>query len=362
MICPNCGKVIPDESRFCGYCGSQVDKVEERPADLTMEGQVIDENHLEQDFSHERNIDLVLPEAEEKETEENQETVVLNLGEAPEEKPQEDVTLEMAEPVEKEEQPDIELTAEPVEEKEEQPAIELTTEPVIEDAVEDAVEETAETVEEAADAVLEPEIEKEPEEETEEAPAYRHDSIVEEVDTEPKEPIVQADDFKVLLSVLKNPFESYDLHWIPACCVLLVTLIANVILCGRQFGYGLLMTLLTALLSALLFWLNDKKGFDVKHLLSETGEALLIPAILLLLSSLMTFGVSSVDGTMMLLSLFLMFAAVACLCNILARKAKNVNPWFVILISAVILTIGAYLIVQGLFSSMMASMFFYGRG
>ena len=37
MICPNCGKEIPDESLFCGECGAEVKNVPQKSEEVKVE-------------------------------------------------------------------------------------------------------------------------------------------------------------------------------------------------------------------------------------------------------------------------------------------------------------------------------------
>lgn len=58
MLCTNCGKIIPDDSSFCGYCGEHLNrdmKRDNKEIEYTEDTKVVDKNHSDASIEQDNN-------------------------------------------------------------------------------------------------------------------------------------------------------------------------------------------------------------------------------------------------------------------------------------------------------------------
>ena len=345
MICKHCGKEIPDESLFCGYCGNKVE--EEIPAEEEIaviseaeeetvteipageEAEEILEEVSEETAAVEEAFVETLEEVSEEEILPSEEVVNPEpLVEEEEEsgikltlEPEEEITeAEIAEPVTAEEpEPVIEAEPEPVIEVEPQPAAEVQPAPVSEVKEEPVIETKPEPtdVEEAVPAVFE-------------EPAPARERNLPKID-------IKASDFTPLLTVLKDPFNEHELGYPAAAAVLILGLIANWMSFG--FGYGLLVLLVIWAGTACVLYIAKRREFDLPKLISVCAQLLVMPTVIMLLCGLVSLlGNSSL---FVLVRLFLVFLAMMIYISSLGRYTSKMNKYALALVLAVLFAVAA---------------------
>ncbi|MBQ0078453.1 MAG: hypothetical protein KBS66_00995 [Eubacterium sp.] len=168
-ICANCGREIPEEYKFCGFCGTAFEEVEdaetieqvaeteieaeaaEGPAEEVAEEPAEEEaEEAETEAEAEPEVEAEAEVAEEAETETEPETTEEEVAD----EATEETGEEPAEEPEEVEEPAEEEPAEEIEETVEEPAEEVSEEPAEE--VEEPAEEATENTEEAEEETEEP--------------------------------------------------------------------------------------------------------------------------------------------------------------------------------------------------------------
>ena len=341
MICKHCGKEIPDESLFCGYCGNRVeeepDANEEIVAPVNLEEETVPETPAAEE------TEIIAEEAEE-------ETA------APEEDAEE-IQEEAADVVPEETIEEI-ISPEPVNEEVEESGITLTLEPEAEEITDAEIIEPEPVTEEEPEPVIEiqpePVIVEEPEPviETKPVPVTETEQeAVREVQPEPaviSEPVpakernlpkvnIKASDFTPLLGVLKDPFNEHELGYPAAAAVLILGLIANWMSFG--FGYGLLVLLVIWAGTACVLYIAKRKEFDLQKLVSTCAQLLVMPTAIMLLCGLVSLlGYSSL---FVLVRLFLVFLAMMIYISALGRYTASMNKYALALVLAVLFAVAA---------------------
>ena len=360
MICKHCGKEIPDESLFCGYCGNKVE--EEIPAE---EENVVQSGIQEETEAEEPAADVTeeIQIPEEIREEAAEEALEEILEDACEEEilPSEEVIN--PEPlIEEEEESSIKLTLEPELEEisdaeiiEPEPVIEMQPEPL----TEAETEPVAETVPEpAAEAEPEPVIADEPVTEAQPEPAAAEEtaSAVAEEPAPARERNlpkinIKASDFTPLLGVLKDPFVEHELGYPAAAAVFILGFIANWMAFG--FGYGLLVLLVIWAGTACVLYIAKRKEFDLLKLVSVCAQLLVMPTVIMLLCGLVSLlGYSSL---FVLVRLFLVFLAMMIYISALGRYTSRMNKYALAIVLAVLFAVAAACMISA-FADMYISM------
>lgn len=259
MICTHCGKEIPDDSLFCGYCGEKVQE-EDRPVDI--------ETKVEDDTFQPQRPSEITEEASALE-----DTEVLNTVEPAKEKSKDS-----------EETPDSQ-------EKQDPENSEILKDESSESSKESGADDTS-----SNEAGREEQSQQDAEEQADE-------SIVDEqkdtdmIDAEftekegqrdevkkPKQSLkVHFSDFKVLWRMLKNPYEENSAGKPAGTAGLLLLLLACWFFTS-SFAYGALMAIALAGFTFLSCYCNDPKEFHPIAGVSKTLRILIAPMLLLFIS------------------------------------------------------------------------------
>lgn len=142
-------------------------------------------------------------------------------------------------------------------------------------------------------------------------------------------------DFLPLLSILKDPFEETPLSLYGSLAALFITIIG----CWISFGfrYGLLAALILWASTLMLFYLAERREFDIQRGVSETAQVLCVPSVLTALSGV--FALFGLNAFVIMLRLFLLAAAIMVYVYSIDRYTSNMNRWLKSLYLAAIFAI-----------------------
>ncbi len=307
MICKHCSEEIDDNAKFCPYCGTKVEETETPVSIETEKMETEEENTVEEESTvTEENHENT------EETKEEEESVKENIPEETEETKEEESQQTKAE--------------EPVEEKPKQTVID------------------SEVVEENTEKKQENNTEK---------------------DKKFEMPEVDISMFKVLGSLVKNPFQKADVRWpVAVCCGILSILVNSLMMYTimyqlarslygvyaifgygsidigntlAQLGYttgsfltgGFLFTLVVFVAFMIIEFVNEEKSLDGLTRSMGSAAALLFVPTLMNLIAILGFNIHVYFG-----AFFLILSFVTELLVVNARLSEKLNPYLRIVILA----------------------------
>ena len=134
---------------------------------------------------------------------------------------------------------------------------------------------------------------------------------------------ISKEDFRPLLSILKDPFAENELSVYGAIGAVLISLCGSWISFG--FRYGLLAALILWAATFVILYLAERKSFDLKKAFSETAQVQCVPAVLTALSGI--FALFGLNAFVIMLRLFLLAAAIVVYIYSMERYTSGMNRW-----------------------------------
>lgn len=362
MICTHCGKEIPDDSLFCGYCGEKVQESSDtddisaqteddvfqpvRPAELKEEETVSDDTEiLSISVQDHENIS----DSEEKNVDETQEVSESTAADQPEEKQDSSESANAEEPGEVSTQAEVEDSS-----TQEKPDEEESSEKQEEQPEEPVTSEKDDEMDGMIDAEF---MEKEKQtNETGRNKGLKKAKIR-------KKQTVHFRDFKVLWRMLKNPYEE-TVAGTPATIAGFVLLLLSCSLFTASFSYGILMAIALSGFTFLSCYLNGPEEFQASAGFSKTLRILMMPMVLLFIAAafygtfrasfiagfenyLTTFSLSGIHVEAFAIATILFSAAIAVLAVHMAGINQHVHSLPLMILITLCLSISFFCIYKG---------------